>query len=102
MIELKYKGEPYGELEVMRKDFANVLRALNFEVVEDVDMPNTEDGIDFDAVKKYCEEHELTLVILWIDFVPFYYGVRELWDFHLLSHLSFIFKIRIAKPRKRW
>ena len=37
-IELEYEDNAYGEYEILREDFAKMLRALELKVVEDVNI----------------------------------------------------------------
>jgi len=70
------KGSVYGEYEVLREDFADLLRALRLEVVEDVDIKGSEDGANPKAVEDYAKENQMRFVTLFINDVPFYYAVK--------------------------
>jgi len=94
-IIITFVGHLYGELEVLREDFARVLRALGFKVVEDVEIPETDFGANPKAMEKYCKTHEMTFVEFRIQEVPFYYAVKELWEGHLLDKLNLIRKTKI-------
>jgi hypothetical protein len=89
-IDLLYDGRLYGELELMREDFANVLRALHFDVVEDVSIKGSDFGANPEAVRKFCMKTGRTFVTLIIGSVPFYYAVRQNSPGELASRLEFL------------
>ena len=70
------KGSTYGEYEVLREDFADLLRALRLEVVEDIDIPESNDGANPKAIEDYARKNQMQLVTLLINGVPFYYAVK--------------------------
>ena len=89
-LTVKFKGQPYGGLEVIREDFAGLLRGFSFKVVEDVDIPESDYGARPKAVEQYCATHKMTMVTLEVGCVPFYYAVKAEaeWIKQRLSHLS--------------
>jgi len=70
------KGSTYGEYEVLREDFADLLRALRLEVVEDVDIKESENGANPKAVEDYARKNKMWFVTLVVNDVPFYYAVK--------------------------
>jgi len=96
-IIIRYKGLLYGELEILQEDFAKILRALGFKVVEDVEIPETDFGAKPKAMEEYCRANEMTFVEFWVHEVPFYYAVKELWAGQLLDRLNLIRKTEVEE-----
>ena len=71
-----YEGSAYGELEILREDFAAMLRAMDLEVVEDVNIPESENGANPEAVREFARKNEMLFVELLVGCVPFYYCVK--------------------------
>lgn len=74
-VSVELEGYLYGELEVVREDFAGLLRGLGFKVVEDVDIPKFLRSYDPGVVREYCWKKDVSMVTLYAHDVPFYYSV---------------------------
>jgi len=71
-----YNGSVYGDYEILREDFAEMLRTLNLHVVEDVDIKESKCGANPKAVKDYAKKNQMIFVTLLIGDIPFYYAVK--------------------------
>lgn len=89
-VSVKLEGPLYGELEIVREDFAGLLRGLGFNVVEDVDIPKFLDGCLPTVVRDYCDEKDISMVTLYANDVPFYYAVNgeSWWIIQRFKHLK--------------
>jgi len=99
-IIVEYHGFLYGEPEILRRDFANVLRSFGFEVIEDVEIPELKEAPNPQGMEEYCKEKDMTLVVFWVREIPFYYAVKEPFKGHLLDHLNLIRETKIEKEEE--
>ena len=75
-IEVKYNGTIYGEYGILREDFVRLLRELRLDVVEDVNIKESDFGANPKAVEEYARKRKMLFVTLSVNDVPFYFCVR--------------------------